>query len=192
MVVKSNDIRVTVTRRSVMQVAPYESEEASSSVEFSMDAGASAEEVMGEQSAWSDRLATANYESLGIGYEITEVAVRRLQKSVPGSNPGSPVAPAPAPAAPASSGESDDVVWRDLMDNSSNWFTNWPDQLAGTEPAKRPAYRRKGDGKGLWLARKDAACTPNFPHWFVDPQTGKTGEALAEVGKQIRQKANAS
>ena len=68
---KSNDIRVTVTRRSTMQVAPYESEEASSSVEFSMDGGASAEEVMGEQSAWSDRLATANYESLGIGYEIT-------------------------------------------------------------------------------------------------------------------------
>ena len=108
MTVNSNEIRVTVTRRSVMQVAPYESEEASSSVEFSMDGGASAEEVMGEQSAWSDRLATANYESLGIGYEITEVAVRRLQKSVPGGNESPAVAAAPPPRPAASGGGAQD------------------------------------------------------------------------------------
>ena len=42
---KKTEIRVTVTRRSVMQVAPYESEEASSSVEFSMDGDASAASV---------------------------------------------------------------------------------------------------------------------------------------------------
>jgi len=189
---KLTDIRVTVARRSVTQVAPYESEEATASIEFSMEGDSSSDDVIAEAKAWGDRLATANYEALGVGYEITEVAVRRLQKSLPGGSPGSPVAPAPAPAAPAAQGVTQEDLWRDLMNNSSQWFTNWPDQLAGTENAKRPAYRRKGDGKGLWLAQKDAAGTPCFPHWFVDPQTGKTGEALAEVGKQIRQKASAA
>ena len=185
---KSNDIRVTVTRRSVMQVAPYESEEASSSVEFSMDGGASAEEVMGEQSAWSDRLATANYESLGIGYEITEVAVRRLQKSVPGDTPRPAVAAAPSRPAAASSGGAQDELWRDVMNNNSGWFTNWPEQLEGSENPKRPAYRRSADGKGLWLTRKDGSA--NFPNFFVCPKTGKTGEALTEIGNQISQKVS--
>ena len=185
---KSNDIRVTVTRRSVMQVAPYESEEASSSVEFSMDAGASAEEVMGEQSAWSDRLATANYESLGIGYEITEVAVRRLQKSVPGDTPRPAVAAAQPQPAATSGGNAQDDLWRDVMNNSSGWFTNWPEQLEGGENPKRPAYRRSADGKGLWLTRKDGSA--NFPNFFVCPKTGKTGEALTEIGNQISQKVS--
>jgi len=185
---KSNDIRVTVTRRSVMQVAPYESEEASSSVEFSMDAGASAEEVMGEQSAWSDRLATANYESLGIGYEITEVAVRRLQKSVPGGNESPAVAAAqPQPAGGQPTRGAQDDLWRDVMNNNSKWFTNWPEQLDGNENPKRPAYRRSVDGKGLWLTRKDGSA--NFPNFFVCPKTGKAGEALTEIGNQISQKA---
>ena len=187
MVVKSNDIRVTVTRRSVMQVASYESEEASSSVEFSMDAGASAEEVMGEQSAWSDRLATANYESLGIGYEITEVAVRRLQKSVPGGNESPAVAAAPPPRAATTGAGAQDDLWRDVMNNNSKWFTNWPEQLDGNENPKRPAYRRSLDGKGLWLTRKDGSA--NFPNFFVCPKTGKAGEALTEIGNQISQKA---
>ena len=166
---KSNDIRVTVARRSVMQVAPYESEEASSSVEFSMDAGASAEEVMGEQSAWSDRLATANYESLGIGYEITEVAVRRLQKSVPGGDESPAVAAAqPQPAGGQPTRGAQDDLWRDVMNNSSKWFTNWPEQLDGNENPKRPAYRRSADGKGLWLTRKDG--NANFP---ISPQIGR-------------------
>jgi hypothetical protein len=186
---KSNDIRVTVTRRSVMQVAPYESEEASSSVEFSMDGGASAEEVMGEQSAWSDRLATANYESLGIGYEITEVAVRRLQKSVPGGNESPAVAAAqPQPAGGQPTRGAQDDLWRDVMNNSSKWFTNWPEQLEGSENPKRPAYRRSADGKGLWLTRKDGSA--NFPNFFVCPKTGKTGDALTEVGNQISQKVS--
>ena len=187
----SNDIRVTVSRRSVTQVAPYESEEASASIEFSMDAGASADDVTGEVQAWGDRLATANYEALGVGYEVTEVAVRRLQKSVSGREQGSPMAAAPTPAAaPAAGGDAEDL-WRDLMNNADGWYTNWPEQLSGGENATRPAYRRKSDGKGLWLARKDKNGTPAFPHWFVDPDSGKTGEALAEVGRQIRQKANA-
>ena len=127
----SNDIRITVSRRSVTQVAPYESEEASSSIEFSMDAGSSAEDVKGEVQAWGDRLATANYEALGVGYEITEVAVRRLQKSVSGNNQGDTVAAAPAPAAAAPAGGGQNDLWRDLMDNSDQWYTNWPEQLSG-------------------------------------------------------------
>ena len=186
---KKTEIRVTVTRRSVMQVAPYESEEASSSVEFSMDGDASAEEVMGEQSAWSDRLATANYESLGIGYEITEVAVRRLQKSVPGGNESPAVAAAqPQPAGGQPTRGAQDDLWRDVMNNSSKWFTNWPEQLDGSENPKRPAYRRSADGKGLWLTRKDGSA--NFPNFFVCPKTGKTGEALTEIGNQISQKVS--
>ena len=185
----SNDIRVTVTRRSVMQVAPYESEEASSSVEFSMDGGASAEEVMGEQSAWRDRLATANYESVGIGDEITEVAGLRAQKSVSGGNETPAVGAAPPPRAAASSGGTQDDLWRDVMNNNSGWFTNWPEQLDGSENPKRPAYRRSGDGKGLWLTRKDG--NANFPNFFVCPKTGKTGDALTEIGNQISQKAAA-
>jgi hypothetical protein len=188
----SNEIRVTVSRRSVAQVAPYESEEASASIEFSMDAGSSEEDVTGSVQAWGDRLATANYEALGVGYEVTEVAVRRLQKSVSGGNQGSPVASAPAPAAAPSGGGDADDLWRHLMDNSDQWYTNWPQQLDGAENAARPAYRRKSDGKGLWLARKDKNGTPAFPHWFVDPDSGKAGDALAEVGRQIRQKANAN
>jgi len=74
------------------------------------------------------------------------------------------------------------------MNNSGNWFTNWPDQLEGKDNPTRPAYRRRGDGKGLWLTRKDANSSPAFPSWFVCPQTGKTGDALAEVGRQIRQR----
>ena len=185
---KKTEIRVTVTRRSVMQVAPYESEEASSSVEFSMDGDASAEDVMGEQSAWSDRLATANYESLGIGYEITEVAVRRLQKSVSGDEPRPAVAAAPPPRPAASGGGAQDDLWRDVMNNNSKWFTNWPEQLDGSENPKRPAYRRSADGKGLWLTRKDGSA--NFPNFFVCPKTGKTGEALTEIGNQISQKVS--
>ena len=188
----SNDIRVTVSRRSVTQVAPYESEEASSSIEFSMDEESSDLEVTSQVQAWGDRLATANYEALGVGYEVTEVAVRRLQKSVSGGNQGSPVAAAPAPAAAPSGGGDADDLWRHLMDNADQWYTNWPEQLSGSENAARPAYRRKSDGKGLWLARKDKNGTPAFPHWFVDPNSGKAGDALAEVGRQIRQKANAN
>lgn len=186
----SNDIRVTVTRRSVTQVAPFESEEATSSVEFSMDANASAEEVMGERLAWSDRLATANYEALGLGFEITEVAVRRIQKSVSGDNSRAAVAAAPTRSAPASGGGAQEDLWRDVMDNGNKWFTNWPEQLEGNENAKRPAYRRSSDGKGLWLTRKDGSA--NFPNFFVCPKTGKSGDALTEIGKQISQKAAAN
>ena len=78
------------------------------------------------------------------------------------------------------------------MDNADQWYTNWPEQLSGSENAARPAYRRKSAGKGLWLARTDKNGTPAFPHWFVDPNSGKAGDALAEVGRQIRQKANAN
>ena len=188
---KPTDIRVTVARRSVAQVAPYESEEASTSVEFSMEGDSTSEDVIGEAKAWGDRIATANYEALGVGYEITEVAVRRLQKSLPGNNESPAVAPAPAPAAPPPSSGAQEDLWRDIMNNTDKWFTNWPDQLDGDDNPSRPAYRRSTDGKGVWLTRKDAAGSANFPSWFVCPKTGKTGDALAEVGRQIRAKAGA-
>ena len=188
---KPTDIRVTVARRSVAQVAPYESEEASTSVEFSMEGDSTSDDVIAEAKAWGDRIATANYEALGVGYEITEVAVRRLQKSLPGNNESPAVAPAPAPAAPPPSGGAQEDLWRDIMNNTDKWFTNWPDQLDGDDNPARPAYRRSTDGKGVWLTRKDTAGSANFPSWFVCPKTGKTGDALAEVGRQIRAKAGA-
>ena len=68
---KPTEIRVTVARRSVAQVAPYESEEASASIEFSMEGDSAEADVVAEAKAWGDRLATANYEALGVGFEIT-------------------------------------------------------------------------------------------------------------------------
>ena len=184
----SNDTRITVSRRSVAQVAPYESEEASTSVEFTMSADSSPEEILDAAQEWRNSLARANFEALGVGYEEIDAVVRRLQKSVPGDNQSVAMAAPPPSAPPTAAADSTGNLWRDLMNNSGNWFTNWPDQLEGKDNPTRPAYRRRGDGKGLWLTRKDANSSPAFPSWFVCPQTGKTGDALAEVGRQIRQR----
>jgi len=183
----NNDTRITVSRRSVVQVAPYESEEASTSIEFTVAADSSPEEILDAAQEWRNNLARANFEALGVGYEEVDAVVRRLQKSLPGSNESVAMA-VPATAPPTATADTTGSLWRDLMNNSNNWFTNWPDQLTGTDSPTRPAYRRRGDGKGLWLTRKDANSSPAFPSWFVCPQTGKTGDALAEVGRQIRQK----
>ncbi len=187
------DIRISISRRSVAQVAPYESEEASASVELSLDADTSAEEVIAQLKTWGDRIATANFEALGIGYEIDEVAVRRLQKSLPENNQSPavaavPSAPASAPTKSASTGEE---VWRDIMDNSDNWFVNWPDIVSGVESnASRPAYRKKGpNGTGVWLINRDKENSAAFPEWFVCPKTGKGSEELLEIGRQIKQKS---
>ena len=192
-----DNIRITVSRRSVVQVAPYESEEASSSIEWTMDAASSKEEILDAATNWRNELAMANFEALGVGYDVNDVAVRRLQKSVSGSNENSAVAPAapPAPAASAppsrnpGSGGASDELWRDLMNNGDKWFTNWPDQLAGNDNPARPAYRRSGDGKGLWLTNRDKGGTSAFPEWFVCPKTGKSGDALAQIGRELRQKS---
>ena len=187
------DIRISISRRSVAQVAPYESEEASASVEISLAADTSAEEVVAQLKGWGDRIATANFEALGIGYEIDEVAVRRLQKSVPENNQSPAVAPAPkqAAAAPAKSAPAGDGIWRDIMDNSDNWFVNWPDIVSGVESnAKRPAYRKKGpNGTGVWLVNQDNENSAAFPEWCVCPKTGKGSEELLEIGRQIKQKS---
>ena len=187
------DIRISISRRSVAQVAPYESEEASASVELSLDADTSAEEVIAQLKTWGDRIATANFEALGIGYEIDEVAVRRLQKSLPENNQSPAVAAAPsAPAsAPTKSAPAGEEVWRDIMDNSDNWFVNWPDIVSGVESnASRPAYRKKGpNGTGVWLINRDKENSAAFPEWFVCPKTGKGSEELLEIGRQIKQKS---
>lgn len=183
----NNDIRITVSRRSVAQVAPYESEEASTTIEFSVDAGTSQEEILDTAKQWRNELTMANLEALGVGYVAVDDVIQRLQKSIPGNNESAAME-VPATAPPTATADTTGSLWRDLMNNSTNWFTNWPDQLAGNDSPTRPAYRRRGDGKGLWLTRKDANSSPAFPSWFVCPQTGKTGDALAEVGRQIRQK----
>ena len=192
-----DNIRVTVSRRSVVQVAPFESEEASSSIEWTMDAGATKEEILDAATSWRNELSMANFEALGVGYDVTDVAVRRLQKSVSGNNenasmaPAAPSAPpaAPAPSRSPGSGSASDELWRDLMNNSDKWITNWPDQLSGNDNPSRPAYRRSGDGKGLWLTNKDKGGTSAFPEWFVCPKTGKSGDALAQIGRELRQKS---
>ena len=163
------DIRISISRRSVAQVAPYESEEASASVELSLGSDTSAEDVIAELKAWGDRIATANFEALGIGYEIDEVAVRRLQKSVPENNQSPAVAA--APSAPASAP-----------------IKSAP---AGVESnASRPAYRKKGpNGTGVWLINRDKENSAAFPEWFVCPKTGKGSEELLEIGRQIKQKS---
>ena len=151
-------------------------------MEISLAADTSAEEVVAQLKGWGDRIATANFEALGIGYEIDEVAVRRLQKSVPENNQSPAVAPAPkqAAAAPAKSAPAGDGIWRDIMDNSDNWFVNWPDIVSGVESnAKRPAYRKKGPNEN----------SAAFPEWFVCPKTGKGSEELLEIGRQIKQKS---
>ena len=55
------DIRISISRRSVAQVAPYESEEASASVELSLDADTSAEEVIAPVSYTHLTLPTTPY-----------------------------------------------------------------------------------------------------------------------------------
>ena len=185
---KKTENTFTVFRRQVIQTGEYEPAEASCSVTITVDGEMSPDAIAEQIAEWGNTLEMANYEALGVGYEMTEQGIRRLQKSVPGGNESPAVAAAPPPRPAASGGGAQDDLWRDVMNNNSKWFTNWPEQLDGSENPKRPAYRRSADGKGLWLTRKDGSA--NFPNFFVCPKTGKTGEALTEIGNQISQKVS--
>mgnify|MGYP003154886908 CR=1 FL=1 len=66
----SNDTRITVSRRSVAQVAPYESEEATTTIEFSVDAGTSKEEILDTAKEWRN--------------ELTMLSFRGCRKAFPG------------------------------------------------------------------------------------------------------------
>ncbi len=182
----------TVFRRQVIQTGDYEPAEASCSVSITIDADASQEEVAEEIAKWGTTLEIANYEALGVGYELTEQGVRLLEKSVRSSTPDATVAKQATgnksySNANSSKGGSLQDVWRDLMDNQTMWWPpNWQDKLNPDKDvnANGPDYKRKADGKGVWLSKKDG--TPLIPDWFVCPFTGKDAAALKEIAREVR------
>ena len=185
---KKTENTFTVFRRQVIQTGDYEPAEASCSVTIAVDSEMSQEDI-GEQIAeWGNTLEMANYEALGIGYEITEQGVRRLQKSVSGTTKSPPVAAAPARnSSSSSSGGTIDSLWRDLMDNKTDWRDpNWQKKLdpAANFNMNGPDYKRKSDGKGLWLSKKDGSVL--IPNWFVCPFTGKDSNELTTISASIR------
>ncbi len=185
---KKTENTFTVFRRQVIQTGDYEPAEASCSVTIAVDSEMSQEDI-GEQIAeWGNTLEMANYEALGIGYEITEQGVRRLQKSVSGTTKSPPVAAAPARnSSSSSSGGTIDSLWRDLMDNKTDWWDpNWQKKLdpAANFNMNGPDYKRKSDGKGLWLSKKDGSVL--IPNWFVCPFTGKDSNELTGISATIR------
>ncbi len=74
----------TVFRRQVIQTGEYEPAEASCSVTITLNGDEDSEAVAGLISEWGTTLEMANYEALGVGYELTEQGVRRLSKAFPG------------------------------------------------------------------------------------------------------------
>jgi len=161
-------------------------------VTISVDDGTSEEEVADLITRWGSVLELSNYEALGVGYEIAEDGtVAMLEKSIPGASASGPPAVAPAPAAPPApaggGGGSLEDVWRNLMDHQSDWWDpNWSKKMDPTSNfnKKGPDYKRRSDGKGLWLTKQDGSCL--VPGWFVCPFTGKTAADLASIGAQIR------
>jgi len=140
----------------------------------------------GQIEEWGTTLDMANYEALGVGYEVTEQGVRRLSKSVPSNNASDPVAKPAARPAP-SGGGSKETYWDDLMNNQGDWWNpNWEKKLDGTfNNLKGPDYKHKKDNdKALWLSNQDGSS--QVPDHFVCPFTGKDSDELGKIGKQIR------
>ncbi len=185
---KKTENTFTVFRRQVIQTGDYEPAEASCSVTIAVDSEMSQEDIAEQIAEWGNTLEMANYEALGIGYEITEQGVRRLQKSVSGPTQSPPVAPAPARnSSSGASGGTLDSLWRDLMDNKTDWWDpNWQKKLdpAANFNMNGPDYKRKSDGKGLWLSKKDGSVL--IPNWFVCPFTGKDSNELSTISASIR------
>jgi|TARA_R110000824_G_scaffold122258_2_gene279159 hypothetical protein len=189
---KKAENSITVFRRQVIQTGSYEPAEASCSVTITVDADTSEEEATDLITRWGSVLELSNYEALGVGYEIAEDGtVAMLEKSIPGASASGPQAVAPAPAAPPApaggGGGSLEEVWRNLMDHQSDWWDpNWSKKMdpSSNFNKKGPDYKRRSDGKGLWLTKQDGSCL--VPGWFVCPFTGKTAADLASIGAQIR------
>jgi len=185
---KKADNTFTVFRRQVIQTGSYEPAEASCSVTISVDAELSQEQIAEQIAEWGATLEMSNYEALGIGYEITEQGVRRLEKSIPGPTASPPVAA--APTGNRSSGSSSgtlESLWRDLMDNKTDWWDpNWQKKLdpEANFNMNGPDYKRRSDGKGLWLSKKDGSVL--IPNWFVCPFTGKDSNELSGISATIR------
>ena len=185
------DNTFTVFRRQVVQTGKFEPAEASCSVTVTLTGDESQEGVANLIAEWGTTLEIANYEALGIGYEMTETGVRRLEKSLPEHTATAPVAQPAAgnspPPAPAFGGSGLDTLWRDLMDNKSKWWDpNWQKKLDPNANFNKngPDYKRKADGKGLWLSKKDG--TSLVPDWFQCPFTAKSSGELVDIGKSIR------
>mgnify|MGYP003118205303 FL=1 len=181
----------TVFRRQVVQTGKFEPAEASCSVTVTLAGDEDQEAVANLIAEWGTTLEIANYEALGIGYEMTESGVRRLEKSISQSDTNDSVAPSTSgnqtPAAPAIGGSGLDSIWRDLMDNKAQWWDpNWEKKLDPNANFNKngPDYKRRADGKGIWLTKKDGSSL--VPDWFVCPFTGKSASELAEIGTSIR------
>tara|TARA_R110002153_G_scaffold50869_1_gene143100 strand:- start:28190 stop:28762 length:573 start_codon:yes stop_codon:yes gene_type:complete len=185
------DNTFTVFRRQVVQTGKFEPAEASCSVTIALTGDENQEAVANLIAEWGTTLEIANYEALGIGYEMQEQGVRRLQKSLPEHTANAPVASAPAgnstPASPVIGGTGLDSLWNDLMSNKDNWWDpNWQKKLDPNANFNKagPDYKRKSDGKGLWLSKKDG--TSLVPNWFNCPFTQKTSSELTEISNTIR------
>jgi len=181
----------TVFRRQVVQTGKFEPAEASCSVTVALAGDEDQEAVANLIAEWGTTLEIANYEALGIGYEMTESGVRRLEKSISQPDANDSVAPSTsgnqAPAAPAIGGNGLDSIWRDLMNNKTQWWDpNWEKKLDPNANFNKngPDYKRRADGKGIWLTKKDGSSL--VPDWFVCPFTGKSANELAEIGTSIR------
>jgi hypothetical protein len=181
----------TVFRRQVIQTGSYEPSEASCSVTITVDPTLTKEELGVEIAEWGATCDIANYEALGLAYEVTEQGVRMLQKSVPRVDTPNPVAaPAPAPAPARAAGTFSGPkaeLWADLMNNNGDWWPpNWEKKLDGSfTKLTGPDYKHKKDDKSaLWLT------TPQgdnlVPVGFVCPFSQKNADDLGKVGKQIR------
>ena len=189
---KKTENSVTVFRRQVIQTGSYEPAEASCAVTLTIADGSSEEEVADLIARWGSVLELSNYEALGVGYEIAEDgSVEMLAKSIPGVSASGPpavaAAPVAAPAPAGGGGGSLEDVWRNLMDNQSDWWDpNWSKKMDPNSNfnKKGPDYKRRSDGKGLWLTKQDG--TVLVPGWFVCPFTSKTASDLASIGAQIR------
>lgn len=182
---------VTVFRRQVIQTGDYEPAEASCSVTLMIDEGMDQNSVASMIAEWGTTLDIANYEALGVGYEVDEQGVRMLQKSVSrNSAPAAVAAPAQGNTSYApkgTGGGSLDDIWRDLMNNQTGWWPpNWQKKLDPEANFNKngPDYKRKSDQKGIWLTKKDG--TSLVPDWFVCPFTGKSANDLKQVGAEIR------
>ena len=182
---------ITVFRRQVLQTGAYEPAEASCSITLPITEDITPKDAEKMIEEWGTTLDIANYEARGIGYEVTEQGLRRLSKSVSGHATSAPMAePATGytpPPTPIIGGSSLDQIWRHLMDNRADWWDpNWvkkQDPEANFNKAG-PDYKRRADGKGLWLTKKDG--TSLVPNWFVCPFTGKTSTELSSIGTEIR------
>ena len=145
----------TVFRRQVVQTGKFEPAEASCSVTVTLAGDEDQEAVANLIAEWGTTLEIANYEALGIGYEMTESGVRRLEKSISQPDANDSVAPSTsgnqAPAAPAIGGNGLDSIWRDLMNNKTQWWDpNWEKKLDPNANFNKngPDYKRRADGKG--------------------------------------------